>query len=345
MVKENVVRMHWVDAAKAIGIFFVVLGHHRDHPLYDYIYSFHMPLFFFLSGMLISTGSSSSFIDFLRKRGKALLIPYFVFSTALFLIWVLLGKWVQPSLLQGASITKNLVGIFYAQGQLEYMRWGVEMWFLPCLFLTSILFFLIEGREIKQQALLVILLALVGFALPVWLPFRLPWSIDVACIAIGFFWLGNVLKGYLINFEVGLRGASMMLLLLATNIVFHTVQGERIDMYQALYGNPFLFYVSAFAGTLFFTLLGKVVPANYLLLFLGINSLIFYMLHMRALTVINFVFRLFPGFQIDDTSLWGAVVVSALQLVILVPVVIVINRYLPFLIGKSLPSQSAAVPR
>ena len=42
-----------IDIAKGIGIFLVVLGHFTvfASPLYHYIYLFHMPLFFFISGM------------------------------------------------------------------------------------------------------------------------------------------------------------------------------------------------------------------------------------------------------------------------------------------------------
>lgn len=48
-------RLHWLDYSKAIGMYLVVLGHvFKDNTqlLKDIIYSFHMPLFFFLSGFL-----------------------------------------------------------------------------------------------------------------------------------------------------------------------------------------------------------------------------------------------------------------------------------------------------
>lgn len=48
-------RLHWLDYSKTIGMYWVVLGHvFKDNTqlLKDIIYSFHMPLFFFLSGFL-----------------------------------------------------------------------------------------------------------------------------------------------------------------------------------------------------------------------------------------------------------------------------------------------------
>lgn len=43
-----------VDIAKGIGILLVVYGHLKN-PFNPFIYAFHMPLFFFLSGFLLKT--------------------------------------------------------------------------------------------------------------------------------------------------------------------------------------------------------------------------------------------------------------------------------------------------
>jgi len=47
-------RLSFIDAAKGIGILLVVLGHSPGLPLFGVvlIYSFHMPLFFFISGFV-----------------------------------------------------------------------------------------------------------------------------------------------------------------------------------------------------------------------------------------------------------------------------------------------------
>ena len=48
-------RLHYIDIAKGIGILLVALAHNDLAGyapfLYHWIYSFHMPLFFFLSGL------------------------------------------------------------------------------------------------------------------------------------------------------------------------------------------------------------------------------------------------------------------------------------------------------
>ena len=58
-MQEKTLHYDWIDAANGLGIIFVVLGHAIADTtqnvqffgkLFQIIYSFHMPLFFFLSG-------------------------------------------------------------------------------------------------------------------------------------------------------------------------------------------------------------------------------------------------------------------------------------------------------
>ena len=71
-------RIEYLDIAKGIGILLVVLGHNDFEVISLFmqrlIYSFHMPLFFFLSGYFINT--AVPFFDFFKKRFHALIKPY-----------------------------------------------------------------------------------------------------------------------------------------------------------------------------------------------------------------------------------------------------------------------------
>ena len=74
-------RVYWIDYAKGIGIFLVVIGHVCRgltsgsilSPLVaksidQWIYAFHMPIFFFLSGLLIQRSVSKSLEDFVHHH-------------------------------------------------------------------------------------------------------------------------------------------------------------------------------------------------------------------------------------------------------------------------------------
>lgn len=69
-------RIDWIDLAKAIAIILVILGHinSANGPIKAWIYAFHMPVFFFLTGMVIRQET----IDhrYIGKNVRSLLVPY-----------------------------------------------------------------------------------------------------------------------------------------------------------------------------------------------------------------------------------------------------------------------------
>ena len=86
-------RFIWVDYAKTIGIYLVILGHsYICTPINEIIYTFHMPLFFFLSGYLFSFERYPSFKKFAWKRFKSLLVPYLWINLITYLFWLLIGR-------------------------------------------------------------------------------------------------------------------------------------------------------------------------------------------------------------------------------------------------------------
>lgn len=73
----NNIRIDWIDLTKGIAIFLMVCGH-TSIPLSisNWIWSFHMPLFFIISGILFNATKYPNFNLFIKKRGKTLIIPY-----------------------------------------------------------------------------------------------------------------------------------------------------------------------------------------------------------------------------------------------------------------------------
>ena len=72
-------RIVWVDIAKGVGIILVVFGHMIDGYSFlgKYIWSFHMPLFFYLSGLFMPDSLS---LHSVQKRTRQLLLPCIVFT-------------------------------------------------------------------------------------------------------------------------------------------------------------------------------------------------------------------------------------------------------------------------
>ena len=86
-------RIEQIDYAKAIGIIMVVVGHvgsliTNNVQLVKYIYSFHMPLFFIISGVQIGIRTASKHESTHCAKGfKRLMIPYFLWS----LLYIVIG--------------------------------------------------------------------------------------------------------------------------------------------------------------------------------------------------------------------------------------------------------------
>lgn len=74
-------RINWVDYYKAFSIFLIVLGHAilNNEQLVQFLFLFHVPLFFFISGYLEKTEKCNA-KQYLKKIGYALIIPYFLWN-------------------------------------------------------------------------------------------------------------------------------------------------------------------------------------------------------------------------------------------------------------------------
>jgi len=128
-------RLDWVDVARGIGIIAVVIGHVWTRGgVRDAMYSFHMPLFFLLSGMLSRPHPITSFT---RRQIFGQMRPYAAFLTLL----ILVDQIVEP--LKGGrpifhqwpeDLVPILLGGFWLRGPYTIF------WFVPCLLIARLLF-------------------------------------------------------------------------------------------------------------------------------------------------------------------------------------------------------------
>ena len=141
----------------------VVFAHHSLPIALDtYIFSFHMPLFFFISGFLFDFGKyAESAGNFVKGRFRSLIVPYFSFAVLTCLFYFLLDTAFQPGVTNieffRNSALYGIYSIIYALGPL--VSYNPPLWFLTCLFVTEILFYglaktITESRERLYSGLL-----------------------------------------------------------------------------------------------------------------------------------------------------------------------------------------------
>ena len=139
-----------IDIAKGIGIILVVYGH-MVCPIKEEILLFHMPLFFLLSGYFFSPKDSVK--DFLRKKSKALLVPFVLFYILSFLYMVI------SKILKGESF------ISYILSFQSFVAPNPPLWFLLSLFEIFVVFFVVE-KYIHSEILKLVItcgITLIGY--------------------------------------------------------------------------------------------------------------------------------------------------------------------------------------
>ena len=105
----------------------------------DYVYAFHMPLFFALSGAVLAIRPADRLGPFLRAKVRRLLIPYFLFGWLYMLPVKYAGGFYDPAGLKSACLGL-LIG-----------RDSGHLWFLPALFWCMLVFVLLQKglRKLK----------------------------------------------------------------------------------------------------------------------------------------------------------------------------------------------------
>ncbi|EIX7714958.1 acyltransferase family protein, partial [Shigella flexneri] len=81
-------RHDWVDALKFLGIFAIYLGHLGlgAGKLYPFVFSYHVPLFFFAAGFFTIKKNDLSIFDYIKSKFYRLMIPYFTFAFTILII-------------------------------------------------------------------------------------------------------------------------------------------------------------------------------------------------------------------------------------------------------------------
>jgi len=364
-------RLHWIDALKGIGIIFVVLAHHSLPIALDtYIFSFHMPLFFFISGFLFDFGKySESAAGFVKGRFRSLIVPYFCFALLTCLFYFLLDTGFQPGVTNieffENSALYGIYSILYALGPL--VSYNPPLWFLSCLFVTELLFYGFAKKYYGKTGKLILWLTaagIVGYLYSVYVPFRLPWNADVALAAVVFYGAGNLFRKFteqgadfgfgsslnsgswfrekILRAENFFPGVFILLNLLYLGYLLEFPTTDKLNMNVLKYGSFFSLYVLAFSGIFTFVYLFKKIGSSKILEYYGRNSLIVLALHFPLKDVLTKLTLLSLGVELEYFyyNLAFALSLTVLNLICLVPVIFIINNYFPFILGKKRSSRA-----
>lgn len=158
-----------LNIARGIGIFLVVLGHSFPDETFNnifllkythkFIFSFHMSLFFFLSGFfaikIYDICNLKEYKSFVIKKFRRLMVPYFVITLLAIPVKILMSKFA----LRPIGISKLIIDVFFYPWNNPIMFF----WFIYTLFFIFILSSIFIKIPIKYMLLATFILSLIPF--------------------------------------------------------------------------------------------------------------------------------------------------------------------------------------
>lgn len=178
-----------IDVLKAIGIILVVAGH-SGSPIRNYIYTFHMPLFFFISGFLRYGQRDKKAKEFLKSKFKSIIIPYIVFWMISMLLYNNVFYLITNSSIPDFGLNQ-IKGLILGGKWLSSYSNNFPLWYLQLFFISIIVFeLIIRIKKPKLTAFLTGMLVSLTVPFQQLLPGRPIFHINVLPAAIVFLTIG-----------------------------------------------------------------------------------------------------------------------------------------------------------
>ena len=332
-------RLIWIDQARGVAMLLVILGHAQLGKVsQSFIYSFHMPLFFIISGLTFQKEKARNqrLGAYLVKHGKRLVVPYFWCNFAMFPMWFLQHRVLTR--VQDEGFFSVLKGIFYSNS-LVMDATANPTWFFLTLFLAlagyKIVLNLSRGDEWKELVLVITC----GFLAFADRGKDLPWHLNTSFCGIVFLYLGTKLMEIGYSDRDGAiygwmkrkgpigRKCRCLAVMIAAGLLCWRVNG-RVSMHGNKYGKSLLlFYVTAILFSCVIVQICIWLPRIRMLTYIGRHTILLVALHTSLLQLGRWFFPVF------GQSRGYALLLAVLVTLLLLPVTAGLIRLAPFLEG------------
>jgi len=304
-------RIHWIDVLKGVGIILVIIGHTlRENSLYFWVYSFHMPLFFFLSGYLME--QKEKIIDYkgyISQKCKMLLLPFIVFRIILWAYW------------------------FVVESKYRELDLG-PIWFLIILFINELIIapILLRYRNIWHSLLLCVFCSIMLLGGKAFILVNISHSFNDAMMwllrafnagiwfSAGFF-IRKIVR--YIPRSKWIKNIAFIFSIVAS-ISLYRYNGN-ISVYSCEYGNFLLYLLLALLGiSASFLLCKEYINRNRWLEWVGANTIVILAIHEPIKRILLKVCELTTHisiFDLQNSILYGGAI-SVIVLVLCIPIIL-----------------------
>lgn len=308
-----------IDIAKGFGIFFVVWGHQFTNcPVFDWIYLFHMPLFFFLGGCFVK---DEKFSIFLYKKVRTLLIPFLLFYIGSMFLKILIYR------IRNGNFSFIEDPYFYTLSSINY-----PLWFIVCLFVSLIIYYFI--RKIPYNIVPIAILTIIGIVL-YYYKIRLPLYLTQSSLAILFIYLGEKI------YKKGISNKNLIIAIIITIpfFIYAGINNVKVDMGSLVIDSNFIiFFMPAFCGIGIILLISRLL-CNYKISLpikiLGEYSLFIFAMHVNTSflkSISEKIIEIIPLLCDENHYILG-IVDTLLAVLFSFAIGVILKKYIPFFWG------------
>lgn len=326
-------RIAWIDVLRAFAIVLVLLSHYDGGRLSKLASICCVQMFFFISGMF-AFGGRYTLTEYVKKQAKSLMLPYALFAV----INIVFYRLFNPSV-PAAELMQYAVGFVMARRNNVMVA---AMWFLPCLFITSVLYKLLTILLKKQRYILPVCFA-VSAVFKLWLEGPVyVFSINQGLKYLVYIALGGALYPYIKDLSIDkLARADIKQKIIAAALfvcslayVLRLYQKGYVLWPQAIWALSVVYFINVVVCIIFFTALSLLLAGVKPIVWIGRNTLGFCCMENIDRALFNTAMAMF-GFGFVPNNEIKALVHTLASVCIGSVIIAVINRLCPQVLGKT----------
>ena len=334
-------RIIWIDQLRGLAFYTVILGHMSiGKGLKNWMYSFHMPLFFMISGLNLNVERiyKTSFKDFTLRLAKKMLVPY---------LWLQMLSFVlryAVSLLnhKPVPVRDYLIGIIVGNNNIIGAP-SNPLYYVLLLFLAQVgLWFVIRIAK-ADKGLIGVILSVLSLGSVCLQRIDIPWHVNVVPTAMLLIFIGRLLMDAYLPLSEKLQKMNRGLyfgicaVLLGMGYVLSRYNG-RISIHGNYYGKEFvIFLVCAVASSVAIAMLVMLLPESKALTFIGANTFFYMGIHKPLLLL----FEAVAG-KYEDHPVF-LIVGSLVCFFGLIPVAWFFSKFMPYTCGNNIREETVAI--
>lgn len=327
-MKENISRISWLDYGKAVCMLVTILFHTEvmyagETSMFTNLVFFNtsMVFFFFVSGYLTNIQTFSlrkALISIVRR----LLVPYFIFTTIIYVPKYLVRGWEFDLL----TMFTDILG-------------GVASWFVAALIVSKLVLCLILRftKKVSIIGVLSLIFLVLGFILTQYFKSPLYWNVNYAFISMFYLFLGVLYRKYEDKISFNKVWQSVISTILFFILAYFDY---KIQLSSYIYGlkeggveiiEVLTYLCLSVIGIWMVISLMKLIPFGIKwLAYVGVNSLTYYYLNTGLLLVIITIMNKI-GFT--EISTWFVLPLFFIVVILLTFASEIILRFAPWMVG------------